>query len=161
MSVARDVGLVLLLTGMLASNLTGGPVDDLLEPWAGRAFHLLGIRQFWSMFAPNPVHAARFVEARTVAPDGTRSVLVPTGEPPDRGAFWAWGYDRIHKLHKQVALQPDRLAAPYAEALCRLHRVDGAVELVVVHRAAPAPAARLAGEAPARSVSTLGVYPCR
>ncbi len=148
--------IVVLLVGMATSNLA--PV---LWPGAGQLYRTLGLRQFWSMFAPNTVHDARFVEGWSIAPDGTRTDLGISAEPPREGWFWEWGYDRIHKLHKQVALHPDRYAAAYAAALCRVHALDGqVVELVTVHRTAPKPAAAATGATATRSLTPLGVWPC-
>ena len=150
----RHALIVVLVAGMATSNLS--PV---LWPGAGQLYRTLGIRQYWSMFAPNTVHDARFVEAWNVTADG-RTDLGISAEPPGEGWFWAWGYDRIHKLHKQVALHPDRYAAAYAAALCRVHALHGEVELSTVHRTAPPPTAARSGARAERTLTPLGRWSC-
>jgi hypothetical protein len=148
--LARHLLILALLLGMVTSNLS--PV---LGHGAGTVYRLLGLRQYWNMFAPNPTHDARFVEAYLGG-----EPLGISREPPGDGFFFAWGYDRIHKLHKQVALHPDRYAAAYASALCRLREVHGPLELRTVHRVAPKPSAARRGERAVRTESTIGTWTC-
>lgn len=153
-SLLRHLLILALLVGMATSNLS--PV---LWSGAGRVYRLLGLRQYWSMFAPNTVHDARFVEAWALEGEGARDLDIDR-EPPSEGFFWAWGYDRIHKFHKQVALHPDRYAAAYAAALCRVHGLHDRVELRMVHRVAPRPADARAGATVERSVTSIGWWQC-
>lgn len=157
--VGRHLLIVALLLGMLASNLRSGPVDAVLEPVFGRAYLVLGIRQYWAMFAPDPVHHATFVDA--VAWEGGVPRALPVSvEPPVGKPFVAFTYDRILKLHKRVAGKPEVYAPAYVRALCLAHAVQGEVELVrVVHRT-PTPARRLAGDPVPREVASLGRWPC-
>jgi hypothetical protein len=151
--------IVFLCLGLVASNLRSGPVDAALEPVFGKTIQRLGIRQFWSMFAPNPVHNAMFVEAIAREPGGERPLHIGT-EPPGEGFYFTWTYDRIGKFHKKVALKPERWLTPYGEALCRLHAVDGSVVLGAVRHKTPRPWKRRQGENKTRIEVPLGEVPC-
>ena len=150
----RPIVIVAVLVGMAASNLS--PI--LGNAW-GTPFALLGLRQAWTMFAPSAVHDAPFVSAETIDPEGHFDLHIDA-EPPAEGWFFRLGYDRIHKLHKNVALEPKRYAAPYAEALCRVHDLHGEVELSLIRHATPSPPDRLLGHTTIRTVTPIGRWPC-
>jgi len=134
-------------------------VDAALEPVFGKTIQKLGIRQFWSMFAPNPVHNAMFVEATALELGEERPLHIGT-EPPEEGFYFTWTYDRIGKFHKKVALKPEVWLAPYGEALCRLHEVHGSIVLSSVRHKTPRPWKRRQGERKERVETVLGEVPC-
>ncbi len=167
MTLLRRVGLhvwiVALLLGLLSSNLEDDPLDHILEPWFGRPFAAIGLRQYWAMFAPDPVHNARFVRMTLTAPDGSQTELWDTEEPPFPPGSRAWmgvGYQRLTKWEKQVALKPDRWGKPTAEALCRLGNLHGSISATIVAYTTPPPLRRQAGTQIARSESVAGPWVC-
>jgi hypothetical protein len=100
-----------------------------------------------------------FVEAIAREPGGERPLHIGT-EPPQEGFYFKWTYDRIGKFHKKVARKPERWLNPYGEALCRLHAVDGTVELKAVRHNTPRPWKRRQGEQKQRIEVPLGEVPC-
>lgn len=167
MTLVRRAGLHALigwlLIGMLSSNLENDPLDRLLEPWAGRPFAALGLRQYWAMFAPNPVHNERFVKWVNVGPGGERAVVAETEEPPFPVGSRAWvglGYTRASKWDKQVGQKSERFGKPTADAYCRLLGLHGSMELTVASYTTPTPAQRLAGTPVKRVESVAGTWPC-
>lgn len=166
-ALLRRVGLhtwiVCLLLGLLSSNLENDPLDKILEPYFGRPFAAMGLRQYWAMFAPDPVHNARFVRLTRIAPDGTRTVLQEADEPPFPPGSKAWmglGYSRMSKWDKQLARKPERWGKPTTEALCRLNGLEGSLEATVISYTTPPPAKRAAGVEVTRSERAWGPWAC-
>lgn len=160
--IALHAWILTLLTGLLASNLESGPIDDVLEPVIGRWFAAFGLRQYWTMFAPNPVHDASFVRVEHIAPDGTRTVLHADTEPPFPPAPWLGvGYDRSSKWDSAVARKPAVLGKSTAEAWCRLEQLDGRVAVTVIRYTTPRPAERRAGVPITRTEAPAGEWSCR
>lgn len=157
--VALHAWILTLLLGLLASNLERGPVDAVLEPVLGRAFAAFGLRQYWTMFAPNPVHNGSFVRVEHVAPDGSRTVLRAADEPQP-GLWIGLGYDRGSKWDSALARKPKVLGQATAEAWCRLGQLDGSVAITVIRYTTPTPEQRRAGAGITRAEEPAGEWPC-
>lgn len=158
--VVRHVGLLLFCLAMLGANLTEGPVDAVLQPTFGIWLERVGLRQYWSMFAPNPVHWGSFTRAYAVSDEG-RVELPISVEPPWDRPFFRLGYDRILKFQKKVNVDRGRYARAYAESLCRVYDVRGSVELEKVMYYTPTPSKRLEGWGRMRLPESLGTWRCQ
>ncbi len=161
--VLTQVWICVLLLGMLSSNLENDPLDKVLEPWFGRPYAALGLRQYWAMFAPNPVHHGRFVRYTHIDPSGARTVLREPDQPPFPPGSQPWmgfGYSRQAKWDKQVGLKFERFAKPTAEALCRLGGLAGSVEITILIYATPTPKERLKGKEITRKETVSGPWAC-
>lgn len=158
--VLRHVFLGWFCIAILAANLDGGPLDPLLQPWSGMYVERIGLRQSWSMFAPNPVHGSRFVRAWAVTRAG-RTELPINPEPPFQQPFFLFGYNRISKIQKKISDDKSTLARPYANALCRVYAVPGEVEVGLDIYWIPSPERRLKGYQIIRYERRLGSWNCQ
>lgn len=150
MKILRHLFIVLLLLGLAASNLE--------IPQLERPVNFLGLRQYWAMFAPNPVHVPAFLEATAIY-GHTEEVLHIADEPPMTGFFMEIGYNRILKFHKKVVLKPERFAPAYARALCNQTGAN-AIDFTAIRYFIPGPKKRLQGEGALRILQPMGRYPC-
>jgi hypothetical protein len=157
--VLRHLFLAWFCIGVLSANLDGGPVDPYLESWSGKWVERIGLRQAWSMFAPNPVHGSRFVRAWSVVA-GHREELPVNLEPPFQQPFFQLGYNRISKIQKKVTDDKSALQRPYADALCRVNEIRGSVELGLVYYWVPSPSRRLQGNQIIRYEQPVGSWKC-
>lgn len=159
--VLRHVFLVYLLIAVLSANLKEDPVDQVLQPWSGRMLERVGLRQYWAMFAPDPGHGARFVEATSVTRAGREALLGVNLEPPwDQSWYFRLGYNRVLKFHKEVVKDNSTQLKPYAESLCRIHDVHGLLELNLILYYVPSPSRRAGGMGIMRSERPLGAWRC-
>ncbi|MFT5685505.1 MAG: hypothetical protein ACI8RZ_006457 [Myxococcota bacterium] len=152
--------ILLHLTAVVGSLAIGTPPGDWIRTHSRGYERLVGVYQGWSMFAPNPPIADRWMEVTGQTADGAWIPLTPLmGSRED--VFVEWRYQRAGKLERNLLSKSrSRALKDYARWLCAQEDVD-VIRIEKVDTRTPAPARRRAGEPPTEKRTVVRTERCR
>jgi hypothetical protein len=151
--------LLLHLTAVAGSLAIGTPPGDWIRKYSRDYERLVGVYQGWSMFAPNPPIADRWMEVSGRSQEGWIPLTPLMGS---RESVWVeWRYRRAGKLERNLLSSSRRAAlADYARWLCGESDVD-TIRIERIEQRTPAPAARRQGAEPETERTVVHTERCR
>ncbi len=152
--------LLLHLTAVAGSLAIGTPPGDWIRKHSRDYERLVGVYQNWSMFAPNPPIADRWMEVSGQTGGGDWIPLSPLiGSRADKRIELR--YQRAGKLERNLLSRSRRVALEdYARWLCEQSGVD-TVRIERIDQRTPSPEDRRDGAAATIKRSTVHTEDCR